>query len=239
MESTRAQRINAGLSLLFAPGARPGLEALRTGLDACQTEATIVHSDEAHGVADVIVSGLVFEVDGLLPAAAMEAGSGPDNTAPPADWEAVRMFPGHALSGGLAMAPVSRALLALAAELAGHLTVQAVQWHPARTTIEAAVFSRSVLAWLAGGAFPAPGLVALTQLADGSVVSRGLAHFAGQEVTMRQMSEAHGVKLAAQIVDRMVREGPLDELTQWRVGGTLVNAEPAREAKQVLVWAAE
>jgi len=74
---------------------------------------------------------------------------------------------------------------------------------------------------------------------DGSVVSRGLAHFAGQEVTLRQMSEAHGVKLAAQIVDRMVREGPLDELTRWRVGGTLVNAEPAREAKQVLVWAAE
>jgi len=239
MESTRAQRIGAGLSLLFAPGARPSLDDLRAGLEACQTEAAIVHADEAHGVADVIVSGLVFELDGLQPAPALEASSSPDHTTSPADWEAVRMFPGHALSGGLAMAPVSRALLALAAELAGHLPVEAVQWHPARTTIEAAVFSRSVLAWLAGGAFPAPGLVALTQLADGSVVSRGLAHFVGQEVTLRQVSEAQGVKLAAQIVDRLVREGPLPELTQWRVAGTLVNAEPAREAKQVLVWAAE
>lgn len=220
MESTQAQRIGAGLSLLFADEGRPDLAVLRAALAACQTSVGIVRSDEAEGTADLIVSGLLFEVDGLAPARA----------------EAVRVFPGHALSGGLTMRAVVRALLALAAELADRMRVAAVRWHPADITIEPRAFSRSVLAWLAGGAFPAPGLVALTPLADGSVVSRGLAHFTGQEVIVRGEGDAPAADLAPLVVDRLVREGPLHALTQWRLQGTLLNAEPAREAKQILVW---
>lgn len=244
MVSTSAQRVCAGVSLLFAPGERPGLDALRAALDSCQTQAEIIHADEDRGTADVIVSGLVFEVDGLAPAAVQGADPtggdhGFSDSSLSEGQHAVRLFPGHALSGGLSLAAVSRALLALAAELAVSLPVHAVRWHPADTVIDAHAFSRSVLAWLAGGAFPAPGLVALTRLADGSVVSRGLAHFVGQEMTLRGDTDEHGLKLAARVVDQIVRTGPLLSFTQWRLLDTLVNAEPARQAKQILVWKAE
>jgi hypothetical protein len=228
MVSSSAQRVGAGLSLLFAPGERPDVDALRAALEGCQTRAAIVHADEPCGTADVIISGLVFEVDGLA--------SSPSQV----DAEtAIRIVPGHALSGGVSLAPVTRALLALAAELAVSLPAQVVRWHPAATTIHAQAFSRSVLAWLAGGAFPAPGLVALTRLADGSIVSSGLAHFAGQEMTLRGEHDDHAVRLAALVVDEAVRNGAPLTFTQWRLRDMLLNVEPAREAKHFLVWRAQ
>ena len=243
MDDTKAQRVRAGLSLLFASDRRPDLAALRCALHDCQTQATIVHEDAARGFAELSVSGLIFEVDGLSPAVANAA---------PAHREiygfadglrvegqaAIRLLPGHHLSGGLSLAPVIRALLALAAELAVSLPVTAVVWHPAETAIEPRAFSRSVLAWLAGGAFPAEGLTALLPLADGSVVTRGLAHFVGQEIMLRGDRVAPDLRLAAQVVDRVVRDGPLNAFTQWRMNDTLVCAEPAREARQILVWRA-
>jgi hypothetical protein len=195
------------------------------------------------GTVELIVGGLMFEVDGLAPGSAY-AGQVPADIYGFPDvvlvegQEAVRLLPGHHLAGGLSLAPVIRAMLALAAELAVSFPVTAVLWHPADTAIEPRAFSRLVLAWLAGGAFPAMGLTALTAMADGSVVSRGLAHFVGQEMTLRGERNAPDLKLAAQVVDRIVQEGPLHAFTQWRVHDTLVCAEPAREARQILVWRA-
>jgi hypothetical protein len=244
MQSTSTQRIAAGLSLWFASGERPDLNTVRKALEGCQTQAMIVREDELGGEADLIVSGLGFEVDGLMPAVTIHPPLPPDrygfDDAPGLDAvEAIRIYPGHALSGGLTLRPVAKALLAVAAELAMKLPVLAVHWHPADTLIEARHFSRSVLAWLAGGTFPAPGLVALSPLADGSVVSRGLAHFIAQELSLREAAGPEGAKLATQVVDQLVRSGPLSVFTQWRMQGTLVSAEPAREAKQILAWRAE
>lgn len=202
------------------------------------------HEAADSGTAEMIVSGLIFEIDGLASTAAV-VHFDPDNVNlsehdPQSAAQAmIHIFPGHALSGGLTMGPVSRALLAIAAELALQLPVQSVEWHPAGTIIEAPEFSRSVLGWLAGGVFPAPGLVALMPLADGSVVSRGMAHFIGQELTLRGWSHPQRAKLAAHVVDQLVRSGPLMAFTQWRIQGTPVNAEPAPAAKQVLAWPAE
>ena len=53
---------------------------------------------------------------------------------------------------------------------------------PARTAIEPELFVRSVDAWLGGGAFPALGLVALTDTPEGGLISEGLTFFAGQEI---------------------------------------------------------
>lgn len=236
MASTSLDRIGAGLSLLFAPGERPRLDALLAALEDCQTQATIAHVHPDRGAADVIVSGLIFEVDGLAVASLTDI----SDDLPSAEAEdAIRLFPGHSLSGGLSLAPVSRALLALAAELAVNLPVQAVRWHPGGTTSEASAFSRSVLAWLVGGSFPAAALVELTPLADGSVASCGLAHFVGQEVTVRGGDGIDGIQLAGAVVNRLVRDGPLAAFTQWRLLNTLMNAEPARQAKQILVWRAD
>lgn len=241
MDDMSTQRVQAGLSLLFAPGQRPDIGALRDALQSCQVKATIAHEDAASGNAELIISGLMFEVDGMTPGATQIVQLPADaygfaDAMPVGGQEAVRLLPGHHLSGGLSLVPVIRAMLALAAELAVSLPVTAILWHPAQTAIEPRAFSRSVLTWLAGGAFPAEGLTALSALADGSVVSRGLAHFVGQEMTLRGAGDKPDLKLAGQVVDRIVQEGPLHALTQWRVQDVLVSAEPARAARQILVW---
>lgn len=243
MDDTTSQRVQAGLSLLFATDQRPDLAALRDALQTCQLQVTIEREDVARGTAELIVSGLMFEVGGLAPGPVQTAQVPADaygfgDTMPAAGQQAVTLMPGHHLSGGLSLAPVIRAMLALAAELAVSLPATAVLWHPAGTAIEPRAFSRSVLAWLAGGAFPAAGLTALSALADGSVVSRGLAHFVGQEMTLRGHGDEPDLKLAGQVVDRIIQEGPLHALTQWRVHDVLVSAEPARAARQILVWRA-
>lgn len=243
MEGTSAQRVAAGLSLLFLPGERTDPAGLRHALEACQTQARLVRENEEGGRAELIANGLMFEIDGLAPGAGEQACSPRDSygfaeAIKFEGLEAVRIYPGHHLSGGVSLDPVIRALLALAAELAVALPVRAVHWHPADTAIEPRAFSRAVLAWLAGGAFPALGLTALSALADGSVVSRGLAHFVGQELTLRGGAEAHRMKLAAQVVDQIVRNGPLHGYTEWRVQDTVLRAEPAREAKRIFVWPA-
>lgn len=244
MEATTTRRIGAGLSLLFMPGQRPSLSELRNALEVCQIQAALVGADEGAGSAEIIASGLMFEIDGLSPDGRSPTGSpqdyyGFEGKAEFDGLEAVRLYPGHHLSGGITLEPVVRAVLALAAELAVALPVQAVHWYPANTAIEPRAFSRSVLAWLVGGAFPAFGLTALSALSDGTVVSRGLAHFVGQELTLRGGPDAERLKLAGQVVDQIVRTGPLQSYTQWRLHDLVLCAEPAREAQRIYVWPAE
>ncbi|VWX51933.1 hypothetical protein [Novosphingobium sp. 9U] len=235
-----AQLAAAGLSFLFEPGARPEVATFQTALAACQAQAQITR--EEGDAVEIVANGLTFECMGLAPGAASLA------DAPGAAYgfaeessfeglEAVQLHPGAHLSGGLTMAPVSRALLALAAELAVSLPVRGVIWHPADAAIEPQRFSRTVLAWLAGGAFPALGLTALTRLGEGIVVSRGLSHFAGQEVTVRGGDDSLAVAVGA--VDRIVRSGALASVTEWVIEGRPFRAEPARHAGQILVWPAD
>jgi hypothetical protein len=241
MDDTSAQRIGAGLSLLFAAGERSDGAALARALAQCQAQGEIVQ--EEAGSAQIVAGGLTFEVDGLAPAAPIGAAVPDDRYGFTSEAEfaglvAVRLFPGAHLSGGVALEPVYRAMLAMGAELAVCLPVGAVHWHPAATVIAPEVFSRRVLAWLAGGTFPAQGLTALTTLSDGSVVSRGLAHFIGQEVTVRAPSEGDALVLAGQVVDHLVRSGPLRGFAELTFGGELFCAEAAPQARRVLVWPA-
>jgi hypothetical protein len=244
MENTSTQRIGAGVTLLFAPDRRPDALAIQKALDACQVQASIVHDDTAAGALDVTVNGLVFEVDGLEPATA-HTGPLPDmryglaETDPASSLDGIRIYPGHALSGGITMGPVTRALLAISAELAVMLSAEAVHWHSAETLIEARQYSRLVLAWLAGGSFPAPGLVALLKLADGSIVSRGLMHFVDQELILRGGTHGVDTRDAAQVIDWLVRHGPPAAFTRCHIQGTEWNVEPAQEARQIIVWRSE
>ncbi|MBB4856955.1 hypothetical protein HNO88_000252 [Novosphingobium chloroacetimidivorans] len=236
----KVQHAGAGLSFLFEAGQRPDAAVLRSALTSCQAQAQITR--EEPGALEIVANGLAFECQGLAPCEANPVGS-PSATygfspEPSFDGlEAVQLHPGAHLSGGLTLAPVTRALLALSAELAVALPVRAVVWHPADAAIEPQRFSRSVLAWLAGGAFPALGLTALTQLGEGIVVSRGLRHFAGQEVTVRAGAESLAV--AAGAVDRIVRQGAPSSITEWVLDGRPFRAEPSRHAGQILVWPAD
>lgn len=242
MTDSKAQHAGAGLSFLFEPGERPDGGAFRAALRRCQAQAEIAHADV--GTLEIVANGLTFDCDGLAPVVSSSVALPPAaygfSQEPQCDrLEPVRLYPGAHLSGGLSLAPVTRALLALGAELAVGLPVRAVVWHPAGTAVEPQRFSRSVLAWLAGGAFPALGLTALTRLGDGIVVSRGLSHFAGQEVTVRGGTSSDPVAVASGVVDRIVRSGVPESLTEWTLEGQTFRAEPARHAGQILVWPAD
>lgn len=242
MDSMDRQRADAGLSFLFGAGERPDEPGLRAALGASSADAHVV--GESAGTLELVSRGLTFDVDGLLPqpACAVDVPREAHGFAPQpglAGLEAVRLYPGHHLSGGLATAPVVHAMLALAAEIATGLPVRAVVWHPAAIAIEPGRFAHGALAWLAGGAFPAASLAALTPLADGSVVSRGLAHFVGQEIAVRGRPGENAdqtLRFAASVADHMVRQGRVESLVEHTVDGERLQLEPTARGNQVWVW---
>lgn len=244
MTITSTERAGAGLSLLFAAGERPDVAGVTAVLEACQTYACVTRGEAASGVMEIVAGGLTFDMDGLAPARseAVEPPSSCHGFGDQPDFASlhrVRLYPGHHLSGGMALAPVVRTLAALAAEMAEALPVEAVVWHPADVATETRVFSHSVLAWLAGGAFPTRSLTALSAQADGSVASRGLAHFSGQEVMVsagRQSAPEDVLKVAAQVVARFAQAGPIDAITQLQIQDATFCAEPVQRGKRVLVW---
>ncbi|MET1756282.1 hypothetical protein ABVV53_12560 [Novosphingobium sp. RD2P27] len=246
MNITSVERSRAGLSLLFAPGERPDVSAMTAMLDACQTYATITRTDPAAGAVEIVAGGLAFDMDGLAPTRGEAVDSPLDHHgfADLPDFrllEGVRLYPGHHLSGGMALSPVVRALLALAAEIAVGLPVRAVLWHPAHAATEPRAFSHSVLAWLAGGAFPTQSLTALSCHADGTVISRGLGHFSGQEAIvsgMEQSTPEATLRIVAQVVGHLAQAAPLEALTELRIQNVPFCAEPAQLGTRVLVWPA-
>lgn len=241
-DSMDLQRAAAGLSFLFRPGERPDELGLRAVLAASSADVQVV--GESAGTLELVSRGLTFDVDGLVPRPACPApmardGHGFAQQPDVAALEAVRLYPGHHLSGGLATAPVVHAMLALAAEIATGLPVQVVVWHPAEIAIEPGRFAHGALAWLAGGAFPAASLAALAPLADGSVVTRGLAHFVGQEIAVRGRAGEGAdqtLRVAAGVADRMVRQGRVESVCEYTVDGEVLQLEPSTRGHQVWVW---
>lgn len=195
-------------------------------------------------VVELVVKGLTFDCLGLAPGegARMPAPAetiGFDDLAALPPLEALSLRPAPHLAGGARMAPVLRTMFALAAELAMCLPARAVLWQPAGIAMAPAHFSRITLAWLAGGMFPAPGLVALAAGADRAVASRGLDYFAGQEFRVEQgaqESAAETLALAARLADHLVAEGPVTEPIEVTIAGEPLFAEPARLGDQVWFW---
>lgn len=239
----------AGFSLLFPAGARPGVDDIVRLLASGESgiAARISHCPPAsEGWLEILVNGLIFDLRGLSPAipSGIEAAPYAYGFAQdvPTGLEPVELVPaGHIAAGG-ALPPVVRALAGLAANLAQHLPVQAVVWHPAQTLMEQRYFSRIVFNWLSGGAFPALGLTALVPAEDGSVASKGLAHFTGREMQLEGRAGeplAESVKLAIRLVDYFMRHGiPNTSCTIEDVNGPLF-AEPSQTGKRVWVWRKE
>ncbi|GGZ10392.1 hypothetical protein [Novosphingobium colocasiae] len=237
----------AGLSLLFAAGERPDAAQMAGVLaqagDAGMGAAITHVSPPSEGWAEILVSGLAFDLSGLQPAPAAPArpfdhAYGFAADVPDGLREAVLLVPSGHISAGAALAPVVRAMVGLAANLVLNLPVVAVQWHPARTVIEPRTFVRIIMNWLSGGAFPALGLTALTRAEDGSVASSGLAYFTGQEVRIEGRSDeapADAIKQAIRVVDFLARIGPLDRPCPVEGMPGLI-AEPSQYGKLVWVW---
>lgn len=248
----QVQQPAAGLCLVFAVGERPAADDIERLLaapadpamqPAIGAQVSLRPADSADWL-ELLASGLAFDLTGLAPGAAdalPEAAhlfgiTRPRATSPA---EAITLAPGPHIAGGSAMIPIVRVMTGLAAALALALPVRAVCWRPAGCWMEPAYFARIVDAWLAGGAFPALGLTGLERAKDGSVTSNGLAFFIGQELRVEARageSAADTAKLAARVIDELIRHGPLDE-DEELVGrdGEALLAQPSQDGRLVVL----
>ena len=242
--------------MLFAPGARPGRDALRALADgvggfsitfdpAAESGASADAGEAGEAWLELLASGLTFDLTGLSP--------GPAAALPPArhafglagdlaeqNLEAITLRPGPHLAGGEAMVPVIRCLAWLAARLATLPGAQAVAWHPARCWSAPQPFRAGVQRWVEGGPFPGLSLAALAQGPDGALQSEGLALFVGQELRIEpELAEnpAAGAKLALRLAHWLVESGPLTD-PQPLAGpeGERLRLEPSANRRFVRVW---
>lgn len=238
---------SAGVSLLFPAGARPGATEVCRRLHAPQSgvAARVVHdADAGEGWLELLASGLTFELRGLHPGApaapaldehryGFQAGERLD------DVETIELIPSGHIAAGAGLQPVVRAMAGLGASLALDLSARAVGWNTAGTLMEPRYFSRVVLGWLGGGAFPALGLTALVPGADGGIVSRGLSHFIGREIQLEPRageSTADAVKVAIRVVDELVRHGLPGGTRAIAAGTENLLAEPSQVGNLIWVW---
>ncbi|MCJ2177585.1 hypothetical protein [Novosphingobium album (ex Hu et al. 2023)] len=239
----------AALMLLFGADSRPAAADIARLLDAPDAGMAVRIShqpDPSEGWLELLASGLTFDLRGLSPAAPVPHDPVPhaygfEGALPDGQMEGVGLVAAGHIAAGAVLGPVLRTMFQLAANLAIRLPVQAVLWLPAGTVMEPRYFSGAVFNWLAGGAFPALGLTALTPASDGTVTSTGLSHFIGQEMQLEAMegeARVDSVKLAIRLVDYLVRHGPLTEPhTITQAAGELL-AEPSSVGKRVWVWRA-
>lgn len=239
-------KAHAAISLLYAAGQRPGMAAIEELMNApgAGMAARISHRpDPADGWVEMLVNGLAFDLRGLDPAepataAAVRHVYGFDPTPCIDGLECVALVPSPHVAAGGRLAPVVRAMVELAANLALHSRAEAVIWQPAQTLMAPDYFSRVVLNWLSGGPFPALGLTALTPMEDGHVVSQGLSHFTGQEMQLEAgagTSRADSVKLAIRVIDHLVRHGSLEAVSVIEAGPHMLLAEPSHAGRRVCV----
>ena len=199
--------------------------------------------DEAEGWLELLVSGLTFDLCGLNPAEPMPVPPqghrfGVAQDVEERELEALTIVPGRHISGGFAMIPIVQAMVGLSANIALPLNAEAVCWHPARTWMEPQYFSRIALNWLSGGAFPALGLTALTEI-PGGVRSEGLAFFVGQELQMDLPAgerTADMAKLAVRFIDYVVSNGPFRQEIEFEgPDGEMLRVEPSPDGKLATV----
>lgn len=170
---------------------------------------------QEEGWLELLANGLTFDLTGLAPQAPIQVPAtihsfGLSERLDIGQHQAVLITPGPHLAAGGAMFPVVRTLAMIAAQLAELEGVDAVAWHPARAVSDAGYFSRGVLRWLEGGAFPGLGLSALTPTPEGGLASEGLSLFTGQELRLAPdivADRAEGAKIALRLLNWLVENG--------------------------------
>ena len=238
----------AVLAVLYAPGQRPSLGNVRRAGEASGAFA-VSHDPgdeqggpgDAAGWAELLITGLTFDVSGLAgargeaaPPVAHRFGFAPDE-AVAKGLEAVFLRPGAHLAGAAAMLPVVRGCVALGSALATGTGAAAVVWIPARTAMAPDYFAATIADWLAGGAFPELGLTAVVPEGSG-IASEGLAFFTGQEIEVCGTDLPHAGRIAVRLIHTLIGHGPLTASAQLAgPDGEPMLAEPTGDGRRVWV----
>ncbi|MCZ8369604.1 MAG: hypothetical protein O9293_06480 [Porphyrobacter sp.] len=253
---------DAELYLLFAKGKRPDRLAIKAFADRLPYLAVThdpAHDDAAsdepagdgggagqHNWLELLRDGLTFDLVGIAP--------GPAATFPQVshrfdlpvlpdaqDYEALTLRPGpHIASAGSSM-PLTRSLLALASDFVRQFDdLAAVVWRPAESAIGRRFFESATSAWLDGGPFPALGLTAFVQTADGALESVGLSFWIGQELRIEPPLCADRVaatRLGIRLVNHLVLAGGLSQDDRIAAAdGTRLALRPSRNRALISVW---
>ena len=245
------------LHLLFAKGKRPSRDAIRA-FAARQQAVDLSHDpisdDDLLDAADspdqmvwaeLLCDGLTFDLSGLAPG---QPGAFPviehrfDLVEMPtaASYDALSIIPGPHIAAGGRSLPVVRAMLALARDLALYFDdLAAVCWAPSRSAISRRFFESVISAWLDGGPFPALGLTAFAQSADGALHSVGLDFWIGQELRIEpplSTDRVAATRLGIRLVNQFVLAGRLD--SDERIiapDGTRLVLRPSRDPALIIV----
>ncbi len=240
----------SGFSLIFATGQRPGADDI-AGLLASNIAAarafTITHRPAViEGWVELLANGLTFDLSGLSPAtpAVMpntrhRYGFAPD--APTTvDGESIAISAGEHLSGGKNLVPVVRGMAGVVVALLTLPGVRAVVWGPSQTIMAADYFGRAIGAWLAGGAFPALGLTALTRDPSGAIVTEGLRFFTGQELRIEPIvakDPAAAGKVAIRLIHSLVGGWAVQSPVEFAgPDGERLCVEPSGNGRFLRVW---
>ena len=201
------------LTLLFAHGRRPGIENLesRSRVGAF----SVSHRNADRGLAELLINGLTFHCEGLsggsgagIPSTETELGE------PDPSWrsgEAIAISAGPHIASGAGLPPVVRSQMDLALALCELEGLVAVHWSPSQCCLEPFLFTRLITRWLDGGAFPAPGLVAI-HAAGEDLETRGLAFLHGRELRIGPLADLtrdDRGRLAIRLINELAEAAPL------------------------------
>ncbi|MEO1219848.1 MAG: hypothetical protein AAFY42_00670 [Pseudomonadota bacterium] len=195
---------------------------------------------------ELLRDGLTFDLAGMAPGESREF---PplwhrfdfDHMPTAEDYEVLQLTPGHHLSGGERLKPVAMNLLGLTRDLVDHFDELAgVIWPPSMSVIGHQFFESIVTAWLEGGPFPALGLTAFREAADGALQSEGLDFWVGQELRIEpplSLDKVSATRLGVRLINQLVLVGGVE--TSERVvapDGSRLVMRPSRNGKFVRVW---
>lgn len=216
------------LILFFRNEERPDAQAIRAAM-AQLPGPEISHDPETqHGLPadwlEILIDGLTFDLVGLSDGSDSPAG----NSVSPAlqhylDCDAsdlsgtrhIKLVPGPHLTSARLPLPVARSMMRLGMMLGEHLPgLIAFGWPPSGAVTGRSTFLQMTENWIKGGPFPALGLVTYQIASDGTLESRGLSLFSGQELRLSPALVAQGagaMRLAVRIAHDIAGQGTLEE----------------------------
>jgi hypothetical protein len=232
------------LSLIFAEGQRPGLDAVAAlaAAPGAVMPFALSHIPEAdQNWVELLSAGLTFDLHGLShgPAAACPGAGALLGLADVPDGEAIALLPAPHLADGPGVVPVVRVLAGIGMRLASLPGVLAAHWQPSGCWMTVKYYNGVIAEWLGGGAFPALGLTSLRRGADGAMTSVGLDFFIGQELRFesdRRLPPAAIAKAAVRLVHSLVESGPLRARAEYAgPEGTVLVIEPDRQGRELRI----
>ena len=194
---------------------------------------------EDHAWLELLCDGLTFDLLGLDGGPGLVLGEiahsfGLSESLASGAIESVGLFPGPHLAEGANSLPVVRTMAAIAMEFVERLPgCKAVLWSPARSAMSADFFRRAVGDWLAGGPFPALGLIGYQKGDRGNLESEGLAFFSGYELSISHAlaeDRIAATKLAVRAVNSLVGALPPETDLPIEIDGRalMLRPDPAR-----------